>query len=209
MKHDITEILKRLFAFLETFVELNDEFRDYIAAHITPWYFAEDKTLFNINDKITITYFISTGYMTCSEFCMGSDDQVVEIFAGGQVVAPPSFHDNEPSKHDLKVLSGTFVLFLTYDQMQEIYKRFSFTQELAKLILNFYKKQDLDRLRMIRKSGIQSVYDFYIRYPDLLIKSGAALKDPIVASFLIMDERTLRRNRSKLIKTEKLKYLGY
>lgn len=203
MQNDNTEILKRFSRFLEQFMELEEGLLDLFSAKLTPMYYPEDKTLFIKGQQITSTYFITDGYMTCSEF---PGEQVVDIYGHDQLVAAPSFNDNSPTAYDLKVIGGTYVIYLSYAEMEDIFISFPSAERLFKFILNHYKKLDTERLVMISKHAIASVNEFYVRFPELLVKGGGMLKDSIIASYLLMDERTLGRNRAKLIASGKLNY---
>jgi len=144
-------------------------------------------------------YFISRGFMIAFYIDENGDEQVLDIFFAGEIVAGNSFMNGKPAKYNLRIFKDAFVLEITHAQMEAGYASIEGMDELARLTLASFEDKKVEWNNAKKKGGEELVYFLYKNNLDLL-PPGNIIKDSNLASHLGMSVDTLHRYRSSLIK---------
>ena len=117
------------------------------------------------------------------------------MFTGHIVISPGSFFTQTPATESIEALSDCVVAKLSFDDLQEIYRKFPEFNYHTRLVTEQYFYKQEQRLYMLRKHDAVAKYNYFLEnYSDYL-------KDiPLMylASFLNISAETLSRTRSKL-----------
>ncbi|HZY35952.1 MAG TPA: cyclic nucleotide-binding domain-containing protein [Mucilaginibacter sp.] len=192
------EILNRLYKTLDSYKKQSPAYYEYLGEIMKPQYFAKDEVLYEQGQVIKKAYFLSSGFMMANHYTEKEGDKhVVNIFSRDEIISGKSFTEQTPSDYELVACKGTYVLHLTYEEVNTIYSKFPDTQEQAMIILADKEKKELETKRMLGLERMDMVAEFYKRHPELL-KAGKIIKDSDIASFLLIGQSTLRGLRAKL-----------
>jgi CRP-like cAMP-binding protein len=192
------EILNRLYKTLDSYKKQSPAYYEYLGEIMKPQYFAKDEVLYEQGQVIKKAYFLSSGFMIANHYTEKEGDKhVINIFSRDEIISGKSFTEQTPSDYDLVACKGTYVLHLTYEEVNTIYSKFPDTQEQAMIILADKEKKELETKRMLGMDRMDMVAEFYKRYPELL-KPGKIIKDRDIASFLMIGQSTLRALRNNL-----------
>jgi len=203
MNNDISEILKKLFEYLTANGWQEPKMYDLLTGFMKGKYYPEDEILFEKGDIIDQTYFVSSGFFTFSVYNSKGDKQVTEIAREGEIIATPSFTKQSPSIHDLNVIAGSYAIYLSHSEMEEVYRQYPKAHDLAKNIMASWQEKEQQTKQMLAKRGIDRVLEFYTIYPELL-EPGAIMRDAEIASYLLLAERSLGALRTRLFNSGKL-----
>jgi len=150
-------------------------------------------------DVIDKAYFISRGFMIAFYIDEQGNEQVLDIFFAGEIVAGNSFMNGKAARYNLRIFKDAFVLEITHAQMEVGYAGIAGMDELARLTLASFEDKKVEWNTAKSKGGEELVYFLYKNNLDLL-PPGNTIKDPNLASHLGMSIDTLHRYRSSLIK---------
>ncbi len=117
------------------------------------------------------------------------------MFTGHIVISPGSFFTQTPATESIEALSDCVVARLSFDDLQEIYKKYPEFNYHTRIVTEQYFYKQEQRLYMLRKHDAVAKYNYFLEnYADYF-------KDiPLMylASFLNISPETLSRTRSKL-----------
>jgi len=159
--------------------------------------------LTDIGDKVDMALFIDKGHIIASVFDKRGDKQTIFMFGENDIKAGPEFMKELRSEFYVEAVAGTSGLYITFEQMEEVYRLFPAAQELAALITVEFRIREMQHLVSLHKKGIDRVEEFYLRFPHLL-PAGQILTDAEVATFLLLSDGALRRLRRKLLREDKI-----
>jgi hypothetical protein len=205
MNDKVDEILNKMIAGLDAVKQQDSGLGIHLRKVMRDQYFYYDKktVLTDVGGKVDKAIFIESGHLIDSVFDERGDKQTIFLYSPKDIKAGPEFMRALPSNFYVEATAGTCGVFITFDQMAEVYKRFPATQELASLITAEFRIREMKHLVSLHRKGIDRVLEFYLAYPHLL-PAGLVLTDADVSSFLLLSEGALRRLRRKLIRQEKL-----
>ncbi|MEJ2880432.1 hypothetical protein [Pedobacter sp. GR22-6] len=194
--HNIENILKQLFKIMDRIKPQKPEFYEHLlqVMKYQGQYYAEDTVIYQIGEQVTRAMFISEGFITRSSQ-IRKKKVLLNIYEKNEIKAGPDFMFNNKSEFLIEATAGTYIAFITYEQLKEVYQRFPEAQELATLIVSIHNLKDARIRGMLQNKGRDLVYQFYKSYPDMT-EPGAVLLDGMIASFLRISERTLREHRA-------------
>lgn len=192
------EVLNHLFKLLETVKPQPPELYERLAEIMQAEYLAYGGVLFAEGKVIDKAVYLSDGYVI--GYCLNDDNemQVVHFHGKGEIIAGVSFMEQIPSPYTLSALPGAYMLTLTFEEMEENYKLYPSTEELARLIISAREAHQVAFHRLLREGGMARVKYFYGRFPELLPSPGKLVKDADIASYLGISEKTLRYYRKRL-----------
>ena len=117
------------------------------------------------------------------------------MYTGHIVISPGSFFTQTPATESIETLADCVVAKLSFDDLQDIYKKFPQFNYHTRLITEQYFYKQEQRLYMLRKHDAVAKYNFFLEnYADYL----KDIPQKYIASFLNIAPETLSRTRSKL-----------
>ncbi len=117
------------------------------------------------------------------------------MYTGHIVISPGSFFTQTPATESIETLADCAVAKLSFNDLQDIYKRFPEFNYHTRLITEQYFYKQEQRLYMLRKHDAAAKYNFFLEnYADYL----KDIPQKYIASFLNIAPETLSRTRSKL-----------
>ena len=117
------------------------------------------------------------------------------MYTGHIVISPGSFFTQTPATESIETLADCVVAKLSFNNLQDIYKRFPQFNYHTRLITEQYFYKQEQRLYMLRKHDAAAKYNFFLdNYADYL----KDIPQKYIASFLNIAPETLSRTRSKL-----------
>ena len=119
------------------------------------------------------------------------------MYTGHIVISPGSFFTQTPATESIEALAVCVVAKLSFNNLQDIYKRFPQFNYHTRLITEQYFYKQEQRLYMLRKHDAAAKYNFFLdNYADYL----KDIPQKYIASFLNIAPETLSRTRNKLSK---------
>ena len=119
------------------------------------------------------------------------------MYTGHIVISPGSFFTQTPATESIEALADCVVAKLSFNNLQDIYKRFPQFNYHTRLITEQYFYKQEQRLYMLRKHDAAAKYNFFLdNYADYL----KDIPQKCIASFLNIAPETLSRTRNKLSK---------
>ena len=121
------------------------------------------------------------------------------MYTGHIVISPGSFFTQTPATESIETLADCVLAKLSFNDLQDIYKRFPEFNYHTRLITEQYFYKQEQRLYMLRKHDAAAKYNFFLEnYADYL----KDIPQKYIASFLNIAPETLSRTRSKLGKNK-------
>lgn len=203
--NDIDVILNKMIAGLNAVKEQDAALGVYLREVMKDQSFEYNKKtmLTDVGDSVDQALFIDTGHIISSVFDKRGDKQTIFLFSQNDIKAGPEFMKELPSEFYVEAAAGTSGVFITFKQMEEVYRRFPAAQELASLITVEFRIREMQHLVSLHKKGIERVEEFYLRFPHML-PAGQILTDAEVATYLLLSDGALRRLRRQLVNEEKI-----
>lgn len=117
------------------------------------------------------------------------------MYTGHIVISPGSFFTQTPATESIETLADCVLAKLSFNDLQEIYKKYPEFNYHTRLITEQYFYKQEQRLYMLRKHDAAAKYNFFLEnYADYL----KDIPQKYIASFLNIAPETLSRTRSKL-----------
>ena len=154
-----------------------------------------EEYLLKEGEVCTNLYFIQKGLLKC--FYMVHDKDVSDWFFGEMevVAAIDSFYDQTYSKDYIQALEDSELFYITYDDLQYLYKTFVEFNVIGRVLTNKYLRIWHRQARNIRMLTADERYAYILEnQPELVIR--VPVRD--LASYLDMSRETLSRMRGRL-----------
>ncbi len=119
------------------------------------------------------------------------------MYAGHIVISPGSFFTQTPATESIETLAECTLAKLSFNDLQEIYRKFPEFNYHSRLITEQYFFKQEERLYMLRKHDSTAKYNFFLQHYADHLKD---IPQKYIASFLNIAPETLSRTRSKLAK---------
>jgi CRP-like cAMP-binding protein len=197
------EILVQLYKVLDSFKPQQPAFYTYIEEIIEAEFYPDDKILYEQGEVIKRIFYLASGTVVAYNFTETGEKQILHIFRETDLITGQSFTLQTPGAYYLMVCAGSYMLHMTYKQLNLVYRKFPETEELARLILSSREEKEIKHRQILILPGIQMVEAFYKDYPEL-IEPGKVLRDRDIATYLLLAESTLRGLRNDLFRSGKL-----
>jgi CRP-like cAMP-binding protein len=205
--HNIEPILDRMFKALQSVKPQNAKLFEHLRTVMKRQgiYYPENTILYYLKDRVDKAMFISEGFITQSALNKKGNVRILSIIEANEIKAGPDFMQQTPSEFVIEATAGTFVAYITHQQMQQVYKQFPETRELAALIISSHNRKELQLKKLFSVKGIDLVEAFYKRYPKMLF-ANKILSNEKIASFLNIGVSTLIEYKNKLLDSGRLHY---
>lgn len=202
---NIEPVLQKLFKIIENFKPQNPELYIHLTSVMKNQgiYYNETTPIYCVGETVDKLLFISEGFITRSAINSKGNPKILSILEENEIKAGPDFIDRTPSEFVIEATPGTFVAYLTNNQLQTIYQKFPETRELISLIISAHNRKELRLKKLFSVKGIDLVEAFYKRYPKML-KPHSGLTNDKIANYLNMGVSTLIEHKTNLINTDKL-----
>lgn len=139
-------------------------------------------------------YFIEKGLLRAFYFKKEIEVSAWFMKEDDVVVSVSSFFTQSPSKESIHALEDSILYYLSYDDLQEMYKDFPEFNFVGRVITEKYYGLSEDRIAALRMLRSQERYDYvYEHFPELVQRVPLRY----LASYLGVTEVTLKRIRSK------------
>jgi hypothetical protein len=201
------DALKRLTAHLDSFREQRPLLYEHLSNVMEPKQVPESagEILFNAKKVIDKSYYVYGGFVIIMKEDANKGRQVLRIYKDDSIISSNSFEAREASGLYMYATPGTCLLGVSYDQMRVVYNDFPETHELAKLILGYWEKTELEMRVILNQEALPVVEWFYSTYNEFLTRKKL-ITDAELASFLLISESALKAARTSLIKAGKIKW---
>jgi CRP/FNR family transcriptional regulator, anaerobic regulatory protein len=140
--------------------------------------------------------FIEKGLLRC--FYEQGESEVSSWFMsqGDVIVSVESFFKQAPSYESIQALESTVIHYITYQELQFIYKNFLEFNFVARVLAEHYYTLSEQRLYSLRMQRSQERYEHLLKkFPELILR----VPSKYIASYLGISEETLSRIKSKKI----------
>jgi CRP-like cAMP-binding protein len=132
-------------------------------------------------------YFVDADGRQKTTWFMGTGDVMISVY---------SFYTREPASEYIETLEDSVLFYLTWRQVQDIYKDFPEFNLTGRLLTeNYYVRSEARTLLLRLKRPEERYQAFLANYSNLAPK----LPQQLIASFLELTPETLSRTRAKLI----------
>ena len=121
------------------------------------------------------------------------------MYTGHIVISPGSFFTQTPATESIETLADCTLAKLSFNDLQDIYRRFPEFNYHTRLITEQYFYKQEQRLYMLRKHDAAAKYNFFLEHYADYLKD---IPQKYIASFLNIAPETLSRTRSKLSKNK-------
>jgi CRP/FNR family transcriptional regulator, anaerobic regulatory protein len=138
--------------------------------------------------------FIEKGLLRC--FYEHGETEVSSWFMkeGDVIVSVESFFKQKPSYESIQALEETIVHYVSYDELQFIYKNFLEFNFVARVLAEHYYTLSEQRLYSMRMQRSHERYEhLFQQFPELILR----VPSKYIASYLGVSEETLSRIKSK------------
>ena len=119
------------------------------------------------------------------------------MYTGHIVISPGSFFTQTPATESIETLADCVLVKLSFNNLQDIYKKFPAFNYHTRLITEQYFYKQEQRLYMLRKQNAAAKYNFFLENYANYLKD---IPQKYIASFLNITPETLSRTRNKISK---------
>jgi CRP-like cAMP-binding protein len=194
--------MERLLAFLDQIHPLSSSLQEHLSSIIRKKTFQRKEFLLEAGGVSRQIFFIEHGIVRC--FYMLGEREISAWFMqeNDVVVAVDSFFGVVPSAEFIQALEPTSVLYITHDQLEEVYQRFPSFNANGRILLTHYYRLSEQRAISMRSQKSKQRYAFLLQnHPDLLQR----VPRKHLASYLGITEATLSHiNSGPIIKHKNL-----
>lgn len=173
---------------------MSEELQEYLIEHVNVRTLSRKDKLLKAGHICRHIYFIEAGMLRC--YYMKGNTEVNSWFMKERdfAVSIESFYQQKESFESIQALEDCTVYYLSFDELQVIYKTFPEFNYIVREVTQRYCQLWAQQLYGLRMQNSQERYDWLMRYyPDLLLRVTAKH----VASFLGLTEVTMSKLRSR------------
>lgn len=182
--------MKKLLSFLSSIHPMSPGLEDHLESILQIRHIRKKEFLLEIGQVSRYISFIEKGLFRC--YYLEETKQVCSWFMkeGDVIASVGSFYRQQPSYECIQALEDSRVYFITFDQLQHIYRdypEFNFTGRV--LTEKYYQLAD-ERLYSLKMKTASKRYQYLLdHYPDLMRRVPKAH----LASYLAITPETLSR----------------
>jgi CRP-like cAMP-binding protein len=186
--------LNNLFLFLQSIHPLSDGLIARLREKLQTKEFKKKEFVLYEGQVCNNIYFIESGFF--KSFHLKDGKEITQWFmkAGDVIISVSSFYKRQPSYEAIQVMEDAVVHFISYEDLQDIYRNFVEFNFVGRILTEKYYLLSEERLFGMRKQKAEERFYFLLQnHPDIL--QQASLTD--VASYLGISLETLSRIRAR------------
>ena len=189
--------MMELLQFLESIHPMSDGLKQHLAVTLKVKQLPKKEYLLKAGHVSRNICFIAQGLLRC--FYIKDDHEVSSWFMkeGDVIVSVESFFSQTPSYESIQALEDCLLYYITYDELQFIYRNFSEFNFIGRVLLERYYMLSEQRLYSIRMQSAEERYHHLLQhFPDIIQRVSTT----DIASYLGVSRETLSRTKSRTIK---------
>ena len=182
--------MDQLLNYLSAIHPLSEELKDYLRAYIKQRALVKKDYLLKAGHVCRHVYFIQTGLLRC--FYLKEEAEVCSWFMreGDVMISVESFFDQKPSYESIQALEDTVVWYISYQELEFVYKHFMEFNYVGRVLVQNYYKLSEQRLYSMRLQSATERYHFLLHhFPEIIQRVSSA----DIASYLGVTRETLSR----------------
>jgi CRP-like cAMP-binding protein len=186
--------MEELILYLESIHPMSDELKLHLSKVLKVKKLAKREFLLKAGHISRNICFISLGLLRC--FYNKDSHEVSSWFMkkGDVIVSVESFFAQKESYESIQALEDAVLLYVTYDELQYLYRNFLEFNFIARVLLEKYYTLSEQRLYSMRMQRAQERYAYLLEHhPELVLQ----VPSKYLASYLGIQEETLSRIRSR------------
>ena len=186
--------MEALIQYLDTIQPLSSGLRDHLSATVQAKVLKKKEFLLRAGRVCEYIYFIEKGLLRC--FYLKDETEVSSWFMkeGDVAIAINSFFNQTPSYESIQAIEATQLYYISYEDLQLIYKLFPEFNIVARLLTQRYYSLSEERLYSIRMQRAEERYNFLLQnVPELVRRVPASY----IASYLSITLETLSRIKNR------------
>lgn len=186
--------MKTLLHSLHSMHPMSEGLTDYLSKTLKEKSVDKRAFLFTAGKVADQIYFIRNGLLR--GFYKKDDTEVSTWFMkeGEVCISVESFFQQQPSNDFIQALEPASVWYITYNELQHIYKTYQEFNFISRVFMERYYRLSEERLYMLRMHSGRQRYDYLLEhYPDLVRR----VPQKYLASYLDLTEVALSQIRSK------------
>lgn len=187
--------MEDLFGILESICPLSDGLKEFLFATLKEQPLKKKNYLLKTGQISRRVCYVKKGLLRCF-YTVGDIDVSSWFMQGGDVIfSVESFLLQLPSHESIQALEDTIVYYITYEELQHIYRTFPEFNFIGRVLTEKYYVLSERRVRAMRMQKSTARYDqLMASHPDLILRVPAKY----LASYLGLTEVTLSRIKAKL-----------
>ncbi len=187
--------MKEFFEMLNSIFPMSAGLQEQLLLTLKTQTLAKKKLLLKEGEICKSIYFIQKGLVRC--FYNHHSKQVSSWFMkeGDLIISVESFFKQKASYESIQVLEDCTIIGIQYDELQEMYKRFSELNFIARVLTENYYTLSEQRLYSIRMMRAPERYK-YLR--DNFSELIQRVPSKYLASYLSVSEETFSRIKSMI-----------
>lgn len=139
--------------------------------------------------------FIGKGLLRCYYEKDGHEISSWFMKEGDVIISVESFFAQIPSYESIQVLEDALIYYITYSELQTLYRQFPEFNFIGRVLVERYYIQSEQRLYSLRMQRSQERYDYLLKHhPELVLRVPAKY----LASYLGITEVTMSKVRGRI-----------
>lgn len=186
--------MNELLLYLNSIHPLSDELQDHLIKILKVKELARKEYLLKAGHVCSHVYFIQSGLLRC--FYLKDTTEVSSWFMCEKdfIISVESFFSQKPSYESIQALEDTEVYYISYSEIQDIYRRFPEFNFIGRVITEKYYILCEQRTYSLRMQQAIDRYAYLFKnFPEIIMRVPCKY----IASYLGISEETLSRIKGK------------
>ncbi|WP_276502909.1 Crp/Fnr family transcriptional regulator [Terrimonas pollutisoli] len=186
--------METLLEYLSSIHPMSQGLINYLGDHLKARQLSKRNYLLKAGHICRTVCFIEKGLLRC--FYIKGDSEVCSWFMkeGNVIFSIESFYQQKASYESIQALEDTTVLFITYEELNHIYKTFSEFNFVGRVLTEKYYTLWAQQLYALRMQQAHERYKWLMdNHPELILRVPAKY----IASYLSIDETTLSKIKNQ------------
>ncbi len=187
--------MEELFLYLESIHPMSDGLKMHLAEVLKRKEIPRKSFLLKASHISRNICFISKGLLRCFYVRDGHDISSWFMKEGDVIISVESFFRQVASYESIQALEDTTIHYISYEELQQIYRRFAEFNFIGRVLTERYYIQSEQRLYSIRMMRSQERYDYLMEHHSELVLRVPAKH---LASYLGLTEVTLSKIKARM-----------
>jgi CRP-like cAMP-binding protein len=186
--------MNELLLYLNSIHPLSDELQEHLIKILKVKELSRKEYLLKAGHVCSNVYFIQSGLLRC--FYLKDTTEVCSWFMCEKdfIVSVESFFTQRPSYESIQALEDTEVYYISYSEIQDIYRRFPEFNFIGRVITEKYYILCEQRTYSLRMQQAIDRYAYLFKnFPEIIMR----VPSKYIASYLGISEETLSRIKGK------------